>query len=126
MLAPHYAAADVFVLPSLSETQGMVAMEAMWLAKPVIVTDRIVAARELVEDGRNGFIVDPDSVEDLTGKLALLSRNPALARELGRWAQRLAWLYSPERIIRGLERHYLDLMRDDVRVSGRGEGENQP
>jgi glycosyltransferase involved in cell wall biosynthesis len=94
----------------------------MWFAKPVIVTNRIVAARELVEDGRNGFIVDPDSVEDLTGKLALLSRNPALARELGRGSQRLAGRYSPERIICRLERHYLDLMRDGVRVSGRGEG----
>jgi 1,2-diacylglycerol 3-alpha-glucosyltransferase len=121
LLAPHYASADVFVLPSLSETQGMVALEAMWFAKPVIVTNRIVAARELVEDGRNGFIVDPDSVEDLTGKLALLSRNPALARELGRGGQRLAERYSPEPIICRLERHYLDLVRDGVRVSGRGE-----
>ena len=112
LLAPHYAAADVFVLPSLSETQGMVALEAMWFAKPVIVTNRIVAARELVEDGQSGFIVDPDSVEDLTGKLALLSRNPALARKLGQWGQKLAGRYSPERIICRLERHYLDLMRE--------------
>ena len=115
LLVPHYAAADVFVLPSLSETQGLVALEAMWFAKPVIVTNRIVAARELVEDGRNGFIVDPDSVEDLTRKLALLSRNPGLARELGQGGQRLAGRYSPEQIISRLERHYLDLMRDGCR-----------
>jgi len=76
----------------------------------VIVTNRIVAARELVEDGRNGFIVDPDSVEDLTGKLALLSRNPGLVQELGQGGQRLAGRYSPEQIISRLERHYLNLM----------------
>ena len=39
----------------------MVAMEAMWFGKPVIVTNQIVSATEVVEHGTSGYIVDPSS-----------------------------------------------------------------
>jgi glycosyltransferase involved in cell wall biosynthesis len=78
-----YASCDVFVLPSVLETQGMVVMEAMRFRKPVIVTDEIVSARELVESGTNGFIVDADSVEDLADKLTFLHDNPDQRKQMG-------------------------------------------
>jgi glycosyltransferase involved in cell wall biosynthesis len=78
-----YASCDVFVLPSVLESQGMVVLEAMRFRKPVIVTDEIVSARELVEHGLNGFIVDADSVEDLTDKLTFLHDNPNQCKQMG-------------------------------------------
>lgn len=78
-----YAGADVFVLPSLVETQGMVAVEAMCFRRPVIVTNQIISARELVDDGENGFIVNPDSDQELADKLILLYDDSNLRQRMG-------------------------------------------
>lgn len=105
-LPQYYSATDVFVLPSLVETQGMTAMEAMCFAKPIIVTKSIVSAQELVEDGENGFIVDPGSVDDLTDKLLRLSEDPDLRRNMGRQSYHRSRRYSPEKIVTDLEQYY--------------------
>lgn len=57
-LARHYASADLFIFPSLSETYGNVVAEAMASGLPVLAY-RSAAAAELVADGDNGFIVPP-------------------------------------------------------------------
>lgn len=95
-VAAQFAQSDVFVLPSLVETQGMVAMEAMRFAKPVIVTNRIVSARELVDDGSNGFIVDPDDDGDLAGKLLRLHADPVLRTRMGAAGFAKSAAYSPQ------------------------------
>lgn len=82
-LADLYAACDVFVLPSLVETQGLVALEAMRFRKPVIVTERIISARDLVDDGRTGFIVPADNPAVLSDRLAALRADPSLRARLG-------------------------------------------
>ncbi|MBK8576205.1 MAG: glycosyltransferase family 4 protein [Elusimicrobia bacterium] len=78
-----YASCDLFVLPSVLDTQGMVVLEAMRFRKPVIVTDKIVSAQELVDPGVNGFIVDADSVEDLADKLTFFYDNPTRRKQMG-------------------------------------------
>lgn len=59
---------DVFVLPSLSETFSNAALEAMAMQLPVILT-RTGGAAEMIEDGREGYIVD---VGDLSRRLPQL------------------------------------------------------
>jgi glycosyltransferase involved in cell wall biosynthesis len=63
---------DVFVLPSLSETFSNAALEAMAMQLPVILT-RTGGAAEMIEDGREGYIIDvnelPRRLPDLLGKL---------------------------------------------------------
>lgn len=56
MLARHYASADIFLFPSLSETFGNVVTEAMSSGQCVVAFD-YAAAGELIENGVNGFVV---------------------------------------------------------------------
>lgn len=109
-LARYYAACDVFVLPSLMETQGLVVMEAMWFSRPVIVTRAIVSADELVAPGVNGYIVDPDSVDDLTQRLCALANDPSLRARLGDASHRRAQAYLPEPVVSALEVAYRDVL----------------
>jgi glycosyltransferase involved in cell wall biosynthesis len=69
---PALKAFDVFVLPSLSETFSNAALEAMAMQLPVILT-RTGGASEMIEHGKEGYIVD---VSDLPKQL------PALLNQL--------------------------------------------
>jgi glycosyltransferase involved in cell wall biosynthesis len=109
-LARYYAACDVFVLPSLMETQGLVVMEAMWFGRPVIVTRAIVSAEELVEQGVNGYIVDPASINDLTQRLSELAGDPALRVSLGEASRLRARAYLPEPVVDALEADYRSVL----------------
>lgn len=117
-LARYYAACDVFVLPSLVETQGLVVMEAMWFARPVIVTKAIVSAEELVAHGVNGFIVDPDQVDDLTERLKALAKQPSLRAEQGAASRQRANAYRPEGVVDALESAYFEcISTNDLNLS---------
>jgi glycosyltransferase involved in cell wall biosynthesis len=54
-LVPLYAEADAFVLPSRSEPWGMVLNEAAAAGLPLVAAEEVGAARDLVEEGANGF-----------------------------------------------------------------------
>lgn len=109
-LARYYAACDVFVLPSIQEAQPLVAMEAMWFGRPVIVTHAIVAAEEMVTQGVNGYIVDPGDVGDLTHRLRQLAAEPATRAAQGEASRRRANAYRPELVVDALEAAYRDLL----------------
>jgi len=109
-LARYYAACDVFVLPSLMETQGLVVMEAMWFSRPVVVTRAIVSADELVEHGVNGYIVNPDSVDDLAQRMTTLAHDPALRARMGRASHLRADAYQPQPVVDALESGYREVL----------------
>lgn len=73
---PEYmVASDVFVLPSLSEGLPVVVLEAMASGLPIIAT-KVRGVPEIVEDGQNGFLVDPKNPEQIAEKiLFLMSHN---------------------------------------------------
>jgi len=110
-LARFYAACDVFVLPSLVETQGLVAMEAMHFARPIIVTNAIVSARELVEEGQNGFIVDPSNPAEMADRLLTLAADPALRARLGQAGRERALAFAPGAVIQATEEAYRAVLR---------------
>jgi glycosyltransferase involved in cell wall biosynthesis len=92
------------------ETQGLVVMEAMWFSRPVVVTRAIVSADELVAQGVNGYIVDPDSVADLTQRLTTLARDPALRASMGAASRVRADAYRPEPVVDALEASYRGIL----------------
>jgi 1,2-diacylglycerol 3-alpha-glucosyltransferase len=105
-LVSYYVACDVFVLPSLVETQGLVAMEAMHFSRPIIVTRAIVSATELVEEGRNGFIVDPVDPKEMADRLLALAAEPLLRARLGQAGLERSATYAPDAVVRATEDVY--------------------
>lgn len=63
-----YAAADVFVIPSKFETQGIVVQEAMASGKPVVGADYL-ALKEIIREDYNGYKFKPDDPEECAEKL---------------------------------------------------------
>ena len=68
-LPVYYQAADLFVFASLTETQGIVILEAMASGLPVIAL-KDDAFREIVTDNKNGFLIDPNSSPAFSSKSA--------------------------------------------------------
>ena len=77
-----YNACDVLVLPSRAEGMGMVLLEAMACAKPVIGTG-VGGICNVISEGENGFLVDPDDPSGLAGAISRILDDAALARRLG-------------------------------------------
>jgi len=83
-LPSFYAAADVFVLPSLEDTFGVVVSEAMAAGLPIVCSMYAGAAQDLIFDGVNGYQVDPVNHQQLAQRLFDILSNPAVAKEMGR------------------------------------------
>ncbi len=77
-LPKHYAAADVFVLPSTYEPRGAVINEAMACGLPVIVTDRCGSIGDVVLEGENAFIYPAGDAGALAHALDRLVEQPEL------------------------------------------------
>jgi len=75
--------AAVVVVPSMGEGFGMVALEAMERARPVIAAE-IGGLGELVRDGETGILVAPGEAEPLREAIVRLAGNLELAAEMGR------------------------------------------
>ena len=96
-------AARALVLPSFAEGLPVVIMEAMALGRPVIST-YIAAIPELVEPGRNGWLVPAGAVEPLVDAMAeALTADPTELERMGRaGAARVAELHNPATEVRWL------------------------
>jgi glycosyltransferase involved in cell wall biosynthesis len=101
-LARCYMAMDVFTLLSTSETWGLVLNEAMLFGLPVITTDRVGASLDLVELGRNGFVIPVGDVAALTGSLRELVCSARLRREFGARSEARVQRYSYDVCVEGV------------------------
>jgi glycosyltransferase involved in cell wall biosynthesis len=84
---PHYAAADLFVLPSRYEGLPNVMLEAMAAGLPVIAS-RVSGTEDVVEDGRNGLLVPPGEPRALLDALLRLTGEPEMGERLGKEARK--------------------------------------
>lgn len=83
------AAADVYVMPSLSEGLPLALVEAMFAGKPVIAS-RVGGIPEVVEHGETGLLVPPRDPDALAEALRCLLVDPSRARALGEAAREAA------------------------------------
>ncbi len=85
-LATLYASADLCVLPSRTETCGLVALEAMASGLPVVAADA-GGFRESVVEGVTGFRVPPDDARGFAAAIGRLALDAALRRRMSEHAR---------------------------------------
>ncbi len=82
LLVPYYQNAQLFVLPSLFEPFGMTTQEAMACGKPVVAS-KFGGIRNVIENGKNGFLVDPSDPKEFADAMIKLIKNEKLTKALG-------------------------------------------
>jgi len=102
ILAGLYALAEALVLPTHSDTWGLVVNEAMACGLPIIVTSVAGCYADLVEDGWNGYVVPPVDSQSLKMAMEQILRSHELRQQMGaRSAERIR-SYSPDACAAGL------------------------
>lgn len=81
-LPEHYRDADLFVLPSQTESFGLVFAEAMASGLPIIAT-RVGGIPELIRSGTEGILVNPASAGEIREALEYFTDNPEALDEMG-------------------------------------------
>ena len=95
----EYAAANIFVLPSLYESFGLVTAEAMGHGLPVIGFEDCPGTNELIQDGVNGILVNSsDRVANLSRAMTALMQSRPLREELGARGKAAIERFSPSKI----------------------------
>ncbi len=78
-----YEEASIYVLPSRQEGFPLVLLEAANMSLPVVAFDCTNGPREIIEDGINGFLVEPNNIQLFAKKLQLLISDERLRNSMG-------------------------------------------
>lgn len=116
-----FDAADVVALSSQQEGLGTVILDAMSRGVPVVVT-RAGGIPEIVEDGRNGFVVPIGDAEMFGKQLARLLTDPDLARQMGLNARKRAADFSIDKTVAGTLAVYRAVLGSKRTVPARANG----
>lgn len=81
-LLQHYADSDLFVLPTREDCFALVILEAMCSRLPVICSKYADGAYDLIEEGANGFIIDPYDETEFAKKISHVLGNPQLRQNM--------------------------------------------
>ena len=96
-----YSAADVCVMPSYSESFGLVGLEAQACGRPVVGSD-VAGLRSVVRDDVSGYLIDGHEPAAYAERIGRLLDNPELAQQMGRrgrlLAQRFSWTRTADRL----------------------------
>jgi len=82
LLISYYAGALCLVFPSVDESFGLVPIEAQAAWTPVIAT-KSGGPMETIVNGESGFLIQPDSSDELVEKLLYFIQNPSMAESMG-------------------------------------------
>jgi glycosyltransferase involved in cell wall biosynthesis len=108
---PYFAIMNIFCIASAQEGFGLVAVEAMMHSLPVIAT-QVGGLKDIVQDGRTGYLVPSFSPVTIAEKIRVLIENPRLKQQMGGEGRiRALNNYSADRYGREVERLYLKLLR---------------
>lgn len=83
-LAAYYHDADVFVLPSLAESFGLVLVEAMSCGLPIVAT-RVGGIPEIVDEPDGGLLINPGSAEAIVEAIERFNEQPESLRAMGQY-----------------------------------------
>lgn len=104
-LAQLYAAADIFVFPTLGDPYGLAVDEAMACSLPVVSTSAAGEMRDRIEEGVNGYIVPPADPAALLDRMKLLAADETLRQHMGQAsARKMKTGHTPEQWAEDFER----------------------
>ena len=102
-LPAYFGLCDVFVIPSAMEPWGLIVNEVMNAAVPLIATDEVTAAYDLLEDGENGYMVKTGDIDDMAAALLKILADPAKAKAMGARSLEIVGDWSFERDVAELK-----------------------
>ncbi len=108
LLSTYYRAADVCLVPSRSESFGLVALEAAACGTPVVASD-VGGLRSLVDHGRTGYLVEDPTPDAFAAWVRQILAEPLLAERLGTGAVLRARRYTWARAAHLLREVYAEL-----------------
>lgn len=114
-LAELYRGASLFVLSSAEEGLGLVLLEAMASGVPVVAT-RTAGARQVVAEGRSGFLVPVGDAHGLAAAMEKVLREAPLRQAMGRTGRKIVETRYSEEIA---ARPFLDAYRESLATSPR-------
>lgn len=97
-----YALADIYVMPSLWETWGLVLNEAMAAGAAPVAANDVGASFDLITDGETGFTVDPRDWDALANRVIRLATDAPLRARIARAAQERSASYSYDAAVDGV------------------------
>lgn len=106
-----YREADIFAFPSAFEGFGLALVEAMSSGLPCIGYKTTTAVNEIIENGKNGILVN-DGVDSLAQGLSILMKDSVLRYRMGRYAHVYAKTYSADNIWRTWEKVLMETVND--------------
>jgi len=107
-LANLYSSCDIFATASTVETEGLVILEAMASGLPIVGVNRL-AIPLIVEENKNGFIVEPFNSDEMSLKLEKLCNDINLRKKFGKESLKMVKKYSLDGVIKRLENIYSSL-----------------
>lgn len=100
-LNSYFKSSDVFILPTLEDTWGVVIHEAMLFSKAIICSDA-AGSSELIIDNSNGYIFPSQQTEKLAELMSRFIDDPNLINQMGKQSQLLIAKYTPNSAARFL------------------------
>ena len=110
-LPNYYAIADVFVLPTLEDTFGVVVNEAMAAGLPILCSKFAGAAGDLIKEGINGYRVDPNDHHKMANYLFKILTNDELRLKMGKASEEIIKNYGIEAATEG----FLSAIRETLK-----------
>ena len=98
---------DIFTMPSEAELLSIASLEAMATGLPLLAA-RSRALPELVDDGVNGYLFEPGSVQDATRCMALLADQPDLWQQMSKGSLEKVKIHSLDHVISSYEELYAE------------------
>jgi glycosyltransferase involved in cell wall biosynthesis len=100
-----YAMADIFVLTSKGpgETWGLAVNEAMAAGKPILVSDKVGCAADLVRNGYNGLIFKAGNLQDLVDKIDRMTSSKENLVNMGNFSSEMIGSWSYDEVCRSIE-----------------------
>jgi glycosyltransferase involved in cell wall biosynthesis len=105
---------DIYVQPSLYESQGLAILEAMFAHKAVIAT-RVGGVTDVVVDGQTGILIQPHSVQEIVKAVSQLAEDTFLARRMGQAGyDRVIKYHSIDCMVQAYRGLYEELIRKKI------------